>query len=448
LTIRFPDNFLWGAATSAYQIEGSPLADGAGPSIWHRFSHSAGRTANGETGDVACDHYRRYASDVALMRELGFNAYRFSISWSRVLPEGRGRVNAAGLGFYDRLVDALLDAGIQPNVTLFHWDLPAALDDRGGWLSPDIPLWFAEYAQVVFRKLDDRVKMWATLNEPWVVTDGGYLNGALAPGHRNLYEAPIVTHHLMRAHAAAVQAYRAVGKHRIGIVVNLEPKYTASESEADRAATRRADAYMNRQYLDPLLLGGYPEELREIFGDAWPDHPASELDYLKQPIDFVGVNYYTRSVTKNDPSAWPVHAGRVEQPRHAYTETSWEVYPQGLTDTLLWVTERYGRIPLYVTENGAAFYDAPHAIDGRVDDPLRVWYYREHLKAARDAIRQGADLRGYFAWSLLDNYEWSLGYSKRFGLVHVDYATQKRTPKASALFYRDVIRSNGASLDG
>ncbi|HEY2853527.1 MAG TPA: family 1 glycosylhydrolase, partial [Gemmatimonadaceae bacterium] len=223
MTIRFPTGFLWGAATSAYQIEGSPLADGAGPSIWHRFSHTPGRTANGETGDAASDHYRRYADDVALMRELGLNAYRFSISWSRVLPEGRGRVNAAGLAFYDRLVDTLLHAGIQPNVTLYHWDLPAALDDRGGWLNPEIPLIFAEYAETVFKKLDDRVTMWATLNEPWVVTDGGYLQGVLAPGHRNLYEAPIATHHLMRSHAAAVQAYRAVGKNRIGIVVNLEP---------------------------------------------------------------------------------------------------------------------------------------------------------------------------------------------------------------------------------
>lgn len=380
------------------------------------------------------------------MRELGLTAYRFSIAWGRVLPEGIGRVNAAGLAFYDRLVDALLAADITPNVTLYHWDLPAALDDRGGWLNPDIADWFADYARVLFEKLDDRVPMWATLNEPWVVTDGGYLHGALAPGHRILHEAPIATHNLMRAHAAAVEAYRAVGAHRIGIVVNLEPKYPASEREEDLAATRRADAYMNRQYLDPVLLGSYPEELREIFGEAWPDRLSSEAAQLKQPIDFVGVNYYTRSVTRNDPSAWPVRAARVEQPRHAYTETSWEVYPQGLTDTLEWVTERYGRIPLYVTENGAAFYDPPQPIDGRIEDPLRVAYYRAHLTAAHEALCAGVDLRGYFAWSLLDNYEWSLGYSKRFGLVHVDYATQKRTPKASARFYSEVIRTHGAAL--
>jgi beta-glucosidase len=449
VTIRFPDGFLWGAATSAYQIEGSPLADGAGPSIWHRFSHTPGHTDNGETGDAACDHYRRYAGDVTLMRGLGVNSYRFSISWSRVLPEGQGGVNAAGLGFYDRLVDALLEVGIQPAVTLYHWDLPAALDDRGGWLNPDIAGWFADYARIAFDKLDDRVQMWATLNEPWVVADGGYLHGLLAPGHRNVYEAPRVTHNLLRSHAAAVAAYRASGKHRIGIVVNLEPKYAASKSEADQAATRRADAYVNRQYLDPLLLGGYPSELAEIFGDAWPDHPAAELEYLKQPIDFLGVNYYTRGVMRNDPSAWPVCARRVHQPQHTYTETGWEVYPAGLTDTLKWVTERYGRIPLYITENGAAFYDPPEVMDtGVVDDPLRVAYYRQHLRAAYSALCHGVDLRGYFAWSLLDNYEWSHGYSKRFGLVHVDYQTQQRTPKASFDFYKEVIESGGAALEG
>ena len=445
--IRFPDGFLWGAATSAYQIEGSPLADGAGPSIWHRFSHTPGRTSHGETGDVACDHYRRYADDVRLMRELGLTAYRFSIAWSRVLPEGRGRVNAAGLAFYDRLVDSLLAADIQPVVTLYHWDLPAALDDRGGWLNPDIADWFADYARVVVRALDDRVPMWATLNEPWVVTDGGYLHGVLAPGHRSLFEPPLATHNLLRAHARAVEAYRAEGTQRIGIVVNLEPKYPASMSDEDQAATMRADAYMNRQYLDPVLFGRYPDELRTIFGEAWPLHASEELAFLRQPIDFVGVNYYTRGVTTSDPTALPVRAGRVNQPRHPYTETGWEVYAQGLADTLQWVTDRYGRIPLYVTENGAAFYDPPQPLDGKVDDPLRVAYYRSHLRAAHDALCQGVDLRGYFAWSLLDNYEWSLGYSKRFGIVHVDYATQQRTPKASARFYAEVIRTHGGILD-
>ncbi|HEX6745768.1 MAG TPA: GH1 family beta-glucosidase [Longimicrobium sp.] len=443
---EFPPDFLWGAATSAYQIEGSPLADGAGPSIWQRFSHSPGRTHEGETGDVACDHYRRYAGDVRLMADLGLNAYRFSIAWARVRPDGTGRVNEAGLGFYDRLVDKLLEHGITPNATLYHWDLPAALDDRGGWLNPDIAHWFADYAQAVFRRLDDRVKMWATLNEPWVVTDGGYLHGALAPGHRSLFEAPIASHNLLRAHGAAVQAYRAEGRNRIGIVVNLEPKVPASDDPADHAAVRRADAYMNRQYLDPVFHGRYPDEMAEIFGEAWPEHSAEDMALIRQPIDFLGINYYTRGVTKNDPSNLPVRNGYVKQPGHTYTDVGWEVHAPALTDLLTWVKERYGDLPLYITENGAAFYDPPKPVDGRIDDPLRVAYYRDHLRACRAAMDAGVDLRGYFAWSLLDNYEWSLGYSKRFGIVHVDYETQARTPKSSARFYADVIRTRGRAL--
>src|SRR5581483_1426822 len=402
---------------------------------------------NGDTGDIACDHYRRWRDDVALMRELGLKAYRFSISWSRVLPEGKGRVNPAGLGFYDRLVDALLEAGIEPLATLFHWDLPAALDDRGGWLNPDIAHWFAEYAQTVFVKLDGRVRKWATLNEPWVVTDGGYLHGALAPGHRSRFEAPIASHHLLRAHGAAVQAYRAAGKHAIGIVVNLEPKYAATQSAEDRAAVKRADAYMNRQYLDPVFLGRYPEELAEIFGEAWPAWPAEDFALIRTPIDFLGVNYYTRNVTRHEPSNYPLKVASVKQ--HAtYTETGWEVYPQGLTDTLNWVRERYGNPPVYITENGSAFYDPPIAEGGVLDDPLRVDYQKKHLAAVADAIARGCDVRGYMAWSLLDNLEWSLGFSKRFGIVHVDFATQKRTIKASGRHYARVIATNGASLNG
>ena len=444
--IRFPAGFLWGAATSAYQIEGSPLAHGAGASIWHRFAHSPGRTAHGETGDVACDHYRRYQADVDLMKSLGLTAYRFSISWSRVFPCGTGRVNQAGLDFYSRLVDSLLAAGITPSVTLYHWDLPAALDDRGGWLNPEVPKWFGEYAATMFKALDDRVPMWATVNEPWVVADGGYLHGVLAPGHRNLFEAPLVSHNLLRAHGTAVQAYRATGKHQIGIVVNLEPKYPASQSPEDLAATGRADAYMNRQYLDPVLLGSHPAEMREIFGEAWPANADEDLALMRQPIDFLGINYYLRGVTQFDAKAQPLQSKNVRQPQHAVTETGWEMYAPALTRILLWVKERYPAIPIYITENGTAVYDPPHTLDGVVDDPLRVWYYKEHLKAAHTAIKHGVDLRGYFAWSLLDNYEWSLGYSKRFGIVHVDFDTQERTPKSSARFYSEVIRTNGASL--
>ncbi|HET9627370.1 MAG TPA: GH1 family beta-glucosidase [Kofleriaceae bacterium] len=447
-SFKFPEGFLWGSATSAYQIEGSPLADGAGPSIWQRFAHTPGLTHNGDTGDVACDHYRRYADDVALMHALGMQAYRFSIAWSRIFPAGTGAINQAGLDFYDRLVDALLARNIAPIITLYHWDLPAALDDHGGWLNPDIAHWFAEYGEAVFRRLDDRVHRWATLNEPWVVSDGGYLHGALAPGHKNLYEGPIASHHLMRAHGAAVQAYRAVGKHQIGLVVNLEPQTPASQHPADIAAANRVDAYMNRQYLDPAFFGTYPDEMAEIFGDAWPRWPDRDMQLIKQPIDFLGVNYYTRSVRRHDSDAkaWPLHASVARQPGATYTETSWEVYPQAFTELLVWIKARYGDIPLYVTENGAAFFDPPVADHGRVRDPHRVAYLRGHLRAVHAAIEHGVDLRGYMVWSLLDNLEWSLGFSKRFGIVHVDFQSQARTPKDSARYYARVIASHGAVL--
>jgi beta-glucosidase len=444
---RFPEGFLWGAATSAYQIEGSPLADGAGPSIWERFAHTPGMMVGGDTGDVACDHYRRYKDDVQLMKALGLKGYRFSVAWARVLPEGTGRVNDKGLDFYKRLVDELLEHGIAPNATLFHWDLPAALDDRGGWLNRDSAHWFAEYAEVMFKALDGRVQRWATLNEPWVVTDGGYLHGALAPGHRSKYEAPIATHNLMRASGAGIQAYRAHGKHEIGVVFNIEPKYPHSQSPEDLAATRRAHAYMNEQFADPALLGSYPLELKEIFGEAWPDFPQNDFKLTRQPVDFVGINYYTRAVVKNDPSQYPLKASPVRQANKTYTETGWEVFEQGLTDTLTWFKQRYGDIPLYITENGSAFYDPPVAEAGVLEDPLRVNYLRKHLRALHAAIAAGVNLKGYYAWSLLDNLEWSLGFSKRFGLYHVDFATQKRTPKATAKLYAQVIESNGAVLD-
>jgi beta-glucosidase len=446
MTYDFSRSFLWGAATSAYQIEGSPLADGAGPSIWHRFVRTPGLTKDGDTGDVACDHYRRMEDDVALMKRLGLTAYRFSIAWGRILPEGRGQVNEAGLGFYERLVDTLLANGIEPMATLFHWDLPSALDDRGGWLNPDVADWFADYATVMYRRLDDRVKLWTTLNEPWVVTDGGYLHGALAPGHKNRFEAPIASHHLLRSHGKAVQAYRAIGKHQVGLVVNIEPKYPASTTALDLAATRRAEAYMNRQYLDPVFHGRYPEEMAEIFGEAWPQWPQHDFDLIRQPIDFLGINYYTRNVVRHEETSWPLKAVPVRQKQGTYSETGWEVFAQGLTDTLSWVRKRYGDIPQYVTENGAAFYDPPAASGERVADPLRIDYYRSHLRAVHAAIQQGVDVRGYFAWSLLDNLEWSLGYSKRFGLVHVNFETLERTPKDSARFYADVIATQGAAL--
>ena len=445
---EFPADFLWGAATAAYQIEGSPLADGAGPSIWHRFSHTPGNTTNGDTGDIACDHYNRYGSDIQLMRELGLKAYRFSISWSRILPDGRGRVNQRGIDFYSRLIDKLLDNGIIPNATLYHWDLPAALDDRGGWLNPDIAGWFGDYAATMFEALADRVPMWSTINEPFVVMDGGYVHGNLAPGHRNIFEAPLVTHNLLRAHATAVLAFRAwnAPDSRIGLVVNLDRKYPASDAEQDATAAQRFHAYGNEHYLDPVFLGAYPDRLREIFGDAWIEWPAADMKLIRQPIDFLGVNYYTRMVVEHDATRAFLNAAPVRQVDAPHTEMGWEVYPPALTEVLTWIRERYGEVPLYITENGSAFLDPASATDGSVNDPLRTAYLDAHLKAIHAAIRQGVDLRGYFAWSLLDNYEWSHGYTKRFGIVHVDYSTQQRTIKDSGRFYSSVIRSNGASL--
>jgi beta-glucosidase len=442
--LEAPEGFLWGAATSAYQVEGSPLADGAGPSIWHRFSHTPGRTHDGDHGDVACDQYRRWPDDVALMRDLGLRAYRFSIAWGRVMPDGRGRVNPDGLAYYDRLVDGLLEAGIQPVVTLYHWDLPAALDDRGGWLNPDIAGWFADYTAAMVRALDDRVRLWATLNEPWVVMDGGYLNGGLAPGHRNLYEAPIVSHNLLRAHAEGVRAYRAEGRHQVGLVVNLEPQYPATDREEDRAAARRVDAHMNRHYLDPVFRGHYPPELAEIYGDAWPGYGPDDLVSVTEPIDFLGVNYYTRRVTRYEAAAPPLYSAPVRQPDRVYTEMEWEVSPSSFRDVLDWLADRYGGIPMYITENGAAFPDPETAAGDLVEDPQRVAYYRSHIRTVLEAAEAGVPIRGYFAWSLLDNFEWSHGYSKRFGIVHVDFETQRRTLKASARFYADIIASNGA----
>jgi len=448
---QFPEGFLWGCATAAYQIEGAPHADGKGPSIWDRFAATPGMMVDGATGDIACDHYHRVEEDIALMKRLGMQAYRFSLSWSRILPEGIGRLNPAGLAFYSDLVDQLLAHDIEPIVTLFHWDLPAALDDMGGWLNRASADWFAAYARIVFQALDGRVKKWVTINEPWVVSDGGYLKGTIAPGHKNKFEAPIVTHNLMRAHGAAVKAYRELGSHQIGLVVNIEPKYPATSSPEDVLATKRAHAYMNEQYLDPVLRGAYPPELAEVFGSAWiqsaPGWDPSDFDLLTSPIDFLGINYYTRSVARHDDSQWPLSCGSVHQAQSTYTETGWEVYPQGLTDTLIWIKDRYGDMPLYITENGAAFYDAPKADqEGRVRDPLRTDYLRQHLNAVHDALCQGVNIKGYLVWSFMDNLEWSLGFSKRFGIVHVNFETLERTLKDSALYYSRVIASHGRVL--
>ncbi|HEY4234598.1 MAG TPA: GH1 family beta-glucosidase [Lacipirellulaceae bacterium] len=442
----FPTDFIWGAATSAYQIEGSPLADGAGASIWHRFAHQPGKIQGNDHGDIACDHYRRFADDIALMRVLGIQAYRFSISWSRVLPQGTGTVNQRGLDFYRRLVDLLLEHQVRPSVTLYHWDLPQALEDRGGWAARDMPQWFAEYARTIFRALGDRVPQWATINEPWVVFDNGYVSGQHAPGRCDWAEAGAVSLNLLRAHGAAVDAFRSESKQQIGLVVNLVPIDPATDLAADRQAASRMDAYLNRHFLDPMFLGQYPEEMREMFGPAWPAIEAADAALIQSPIDFVGINYYLRLYVADNVSAGPPRARIVDKPNCPRTATGWEIHPAGLIDTLRSVRERYGDLPLYIMENGAAMDDVPEP-NGGVVDTQRVEYIRDHLRAARQAIGEGVNLRGYFVWSLLDNFEWHSGFSKRFGIVRVDYPTQQRIPKSSARFFSSVIRTNGAAIE-
>ncbi len=443
--LQFPPDFLWGVATSAYQVEGSTLADGAGPNIWHRFSREPGMTVGGATGDIACDHYCRSEQDVELMAELGIQAYRFSMAWARLLPRGRGRMNPKGLSFYDRLIDSLLQRDIVPFLTLYHWDLPLALEDKGGWLNDDTAKWFADYADLSFRAFCDRVPYWMTINEPAVVMEKGYVTGVYAPGHRNAAEAPQVARNLLRAHGLAVQAYRDRGDGCIGIAVNIQPKYPATDSAADQQAANRANAFRNLQFLDAILLGRTPDELPEMFGRDWRPLSDEDMKLISQPIDYVGLNYYTRVVVGDDPETLPHRARSVTSPA-TRTLFGWEIYPGGLTETLLRITERYGRVPIYITECGAAFTD-PRSDDGAdVQDPERVEFLREHIKAAFRAMEQDVDLRGFFVWSLLDNFEWNSGYTMPFGLVQVDFETQQRTMKSSARFYAQVIESSGANV--
>ena len=444
-SIPLPRDFLWGVATSAYQIEGCPLADGAGPNIWHRFSHEPGMTVLGHTGDVACDHYNRYADDVKLMSSLGVSAYRFSIAWARVLPKGRGKVNAKGLAFYDRLIDTLLEHDIRPFITLYRWDLPLELENKGGWLNDDTARWFGDYSDLMFRAFSDRVPYWMTINEPAVIMEKGYVLGLYAPGHRNAAEAPTVARNLLRGHGYAVQAYRDRGDGCIGIAVNFQPKYPATESLTDQAAARRANAWRNLQFLDAILLGSVPDELPEMFGREWKGLSAEDLKLIHQPIDYVGLNYYTRVVVGEDAQSLPLRAKRVEQTAKG-TLIGWEIYPEGLTQTLVTLHERYEGIPIYITECGAAFKDPTSQNGEEVQDPERVEFLRSHILAAIDAYDKGVDLRGFFVWSLVDNFEWNSGYTMPFGLVQVDFASQQRTLKSSARFYADVARSNGAIL--
>jgi len=438
----FPPDFIWGAATASYQIEGAWDEDGKGESIWDRFSHTPGKIANGDTGDVACDHYHRWREDVALMKEIGLQAYRFSIAWPRLLPEGQGSVNQPGLDFYDQLVDGLLEAGIEPFVTLYHWDLPQALQDQGGWPARAAAEAFVEYADLASRTLGDRVRHWMTLNEPYVSAFVGYLEGRHAPGHSDLDEALAAAHHLLLAHGWAVPVIRHNSPDaQVGIAVNLSGQTPASPSAADRAAAWRGDGILNRWFLDPLSARGYPADIMQHYGRPMDFVQAGDLEAIAAPLDFLGVNYYSRRIVRNTEIPKARNVPRTVFPNPERTEMGWEVYPQGLYELLGRLHFDYRFPSLYVTENGAAYPDQIGS-DGRVDDPARVAYLKAHFTEAARAIAAGVPLRGYFVWSLMDNFEWSHGYSKRFGLVYVDYRTQRRVWKTSAHWYRRVITDN------
>ncbi len=445
-TNRFPDDFLWGAATAAYQIEGAANEDGRGESIWDRFSHTPGKTLNGDTGDIACDHYHRWRDDIQVMRDLGLQAYRFSVAWPRILPEGRGRVNEPGLDFYDQLVDGLLEAGITPWVTLYHWDLPQVLQDAGGWTNRATADAFAEYTEAITRQLGDRVKHWITLNEPWCSSFLSYHIGEHAPGHKSFEEALAAVHTLLLAHGKAVPIVRRNSSGaQVGITLNLAQVYPASESAADQAAAARYDGYFNRWFLDPLYGRGYPADMLELYGDPVPSFEAADFDIIAAPTDFLGLNYYTPTFIHDNPNGGVLRVGSTRR-EGEYTAMDWLVYPEALYDQLLRVPRDYPTGPLYITENGAAYPDEPPS-DGRVHDPERASYYRQHLAAAQRAIAAGSPLKGYFAWSLTDNFEWAWGYTRRFGITYVDYATQQRTIKDSGYMYRDVIAANAISAD-
>ena len=446
-SFRFPDGFVWGTATASFQIEGAAFEDGKSPSIWDTFCRKPGAIADKSNGDVACDHYHRVEEDVALMAELGVSAYRFSIAWPRIVPDGVGGVNAAGLDWYKRLVDALLKHKITPYATLYHWDLPQVLSDRGGWTQRFITDAYVEYADAVTRGLGDRVKHWMTFNEPWVSAFVGYGVGVHAPGVADWSSYVRAAHHLLLAHGKAVPVIRANSPGAsVGLVNALTWADPATDSEADKAAAARLYNFQNGWFLDPPLKGHYPENVLNAIG--WQHIPVQpgDLEIISTPIDFLGVNYYSRGVVANAPDQ---HGIQIQHQRIAgseYTAMDWEVYPDGLYNLLMKLTADYG-IPLYITENGAAFVDEV-APDGKVHDVRRTAYYQGHLAAAHRALTDGAPLKGYFAWSLMDNFEWGFGYTKRFGLYYVDYATQQRIMKDTAIWYAQTADANGFTLEG
>ncbi|NBD30345.1 MAG: beta-glucosidase [Alphaproteobacteria bacterium] len=431
----FPEDFLFGAATAAYQIEGSAHG-GAGPCHWDSFAQVPDNVIGAEDGSRACDHYLHWQSDLDLLRDAGMDAYRFSTSWARVLPEGRGKANPEGLDFYDRLVDGMLERGLKPFQTLYHWEMPSALADLGGWTNPDVHKWFADFVQVINRRIGDRVHATATINEPWCVAFLSHFLGHHAPGLRDIRATARAMHHVLKAHGAAMEVLRAEGQENCGIVLNFEATGPVDDAPENIAAATRQDAIFNRWFIEAITNGRYPDEAMEGFAPHMPPGWQDDMALIAQPIDWLGVNYYTRGLLRAAPDmAWPAMKP-VEGPLPK-TQMGWEIYPQGLRDTLVRLARDYvGDLPIYVTENGMAWDD--HVENGAVHDPARISFVSDHVRAIGEATREGANMKGFFYWSLLDNYEWAFGYEKRFGMVHVDYVTMTRTPKAS---YREYARA-------
>jgi beta-glucosidase len=432
-SLRFPSDFIWGVATSAFQIEGAADADGKGPSIWDTFSRHAPNIDDGSNGDVACEHYYRYREDVALMASLGVDAYRFSMAWSRVQPAGHGAWNEPGFDFYERLLDALDEKGIAAHITLYHWDLPQGLQDLGGWMNRDTAHRFADYAAEVARRFGNRVASIATHNEPWCTANLGYGNSQFAPGVTDPKQAVQVSHHLLLSHGLAMQSMRAVGcSAELGIVLNQWTADPATDSAADKALAELEWARSVQWFMDPIFKRRYPALALAHHGVNGPDVADGDFDIIAQPIDFLGVNYYRREVMSTE-----VPPRRPEGGPQGFSDMGWEIYPQGLPELLLALKAEYNLPPIYITENGMAARDTVEG--GQVNDTVRIEYVRTHLETLKEAMDAGIDVRGYFLWSLMDNFEWNSGYTKRFGIVYVDYATQQRIPKASALWYRDFI---------
>lgn len=425
----FGPNFVFGAATAAYQIEGGQT-DGRGTSIWDTFSATPGNVKNAESGLIACDHYHRWPEDLDLIRDGGFDGYRFSLAWPRLIPEGTGAINDKGVDFYDRLIDGMLERGLKPFATLYHWDLPSPLQDKGGWMNRDIANWFGEYAALVGRKFGDRLTATATINEPWCVAFLSHFLGIHAPGYRDVRAAARAMHHVLLAHGTGIDALRAEGTKNLGIVLNLEKSEPATDSPADALAANIGDALFNRWYLGGVFKGQYPEELTAVLAPYLPTDWEKDLPVISRPLDWVGINYYTRGLYRASPETPLLPIAKAQGPLET-NDLGWEIYPQGLTDLLVRVSTEYTKVPIYVTENGMS----------EDNDERRVAYYDAHLQAVNAAQKQGADVRGYFAWSLLDNYEWAEGYSSRFGIVHVDYETQKRTPKGSYRAFQGMLHN-------